>query len=127
MPPRRARAGFTIVELLMAAGIFGTVSLALLSFTSTSVRLIIRNLATNHSHETLRTSGQRMLADLHNAASRFRLVNFNGTTYTDVPVPVATSNQDPISGQCPQRARERRSFPSARGRPLPGRREYCRR
>ena len=104
MRSKRSIAGFTLVELLVASGVFGAVTLALLAFMSTSVRLIIRNLATNHSHETARISSQRMLNDLHDASSRFQLISLSGTTYTDVtpsvtgiwsPFPAITSARAP--------------------------------
>ena len=88
----RSRA-FTLTELLMAMGVFGTVMAALAAFGATSIRLIARNLATNHSHETMRISDLSLVADLHDAASPFRLVEFNGTTYTDA-TPTVTSDQD---------------------------------
>lgn len=95
MKTRRLSA-FSLVELLMALGSFATVTVVLLSFTSTSARLISRNLATNHGHETIRTSSQRLLADMHSAASAFRLMSFNGSTFSDV-TPTATTDRDPLN------------------------------
>ncbi|HYR58632.1 MAG TPA: prepilin-type N-terminal cleavage/methylation domain-containing protein, partial [Chthoniobacteraceae bacterium] len=92
-----AIAGFTITELLVAIAVFGMVAVGLVSFSSTALRLIARNLATNHSHEVMRISNQQLLRDLHDAASPFCLVNFDGATYTDV-VATASSNQDPFTG-----------------------------
>jgi type II secretory pathway pseudopilin PulG len=74
---------FTLVEMLIAAGIFSMVTVALLAFGATSSRLIARNLATNHSHETMRVSDLALLRDLHDASSPFRLVDSDGTTYAD--------------------------------------------
>ena len=89
---------FTLVEMLIATAIFSIISIALIAFGSTSVRLIARNLATNHSHETMRISDLALLNDLHDAASPFRLVDFNGTTYSDVTA-TATTDQDSLTQQ----------------------------
>ena len=90
---RRTRSAFTLIEMMVAMAIFAMVSLALFSFTSTSLRLVARNLATNHSHQWIRLSDQQLLHDLHNSASAFVLVNYNGTTYSDV-TPSPTSDVD---------------------------------
>jgi prepilin-type N-terminal cleavage/methylation domain-containing protein len=89
---------FTLVELLVASAVFAMVTVALLSFGATSSRLIARNLATNHSHETMRVSDLTLLRDLHDAASPFRLVDFDGTTYTDAS-PTATTDLDALTQQ----------------------------
>lgn len=98
MRASRSVAAFTLIELLTAAGVFGVVTVALLSFTSTSLRFFIRNIATNHSHDVARIAAQRIIADMHDSASRFVLINFNGTTYSDV-TPVTSSDLDPLSGK----------------------------
>ena len=67
-------------------------------FASTAMRLVIRNLATNHGHEASRISAQRILSDLHDAASPFRLVTYDGTNYADAPVSI-TSDQDVCTQQ----------------------------
>src|SRR5260221_919378 len=90
-------AGFTLTELLVAAATFGMVAVGLASFSSTALRLVARNLATNHSHEVMRISNQQLLRDLHDAASPFCLVNFDGTTYSDVTA-TASADQDPFTG-----------------------------
>ena len=97
MHPLRNRA-FTLVEMLVAAAIFSIISIGLIAFGSTSVRLIARNLATNHSHETMRISDLALLNNLHDAASPFRLVDFNGTTYSDMTA-TATADQDVLTQQ----------------------------
>ena len=79
--------------MMISIGIFSLVSLALLAFGATSSRLIARNLATNHSHETMRISDLELAHDLHNSASAFRLIDFDGTTYTDSS-PTATTDRD---------------------------------
>jgi hypothetical protein len=84
------------MELIVAMGVFAAISLALLSFSQTAVRMISRNFATNHSHEAVRISKLKLLDDLHDAASPFRLFTFNGTTYAD-DTPTATANQEPLS------------------------------
>src|ERR1700676_1732600 len=94
----RTRNAFTFVELLIAMLVFSLVSVGLFTFTSTSLRLIARNLATNHTHECMRISGQQLLYDLHKSASAFLLVNFDGTNYTDVS-PTATTDVDPFTQQ----------------------------
>ena len=91
-----ARAGFTLVEMLVATGIFSGITVALLTFEQTSVRLAMRNLATNHGHESTRISGLEMLKEFHEAASPFRLFAFDGTNYADSN-PTVTTNQEPLS------------------------------
>lgn len=72
-----------MVELLAAAAVFGSITVALMLYTSTSARMVGRNLATNHSHENIRVASQRIMDTLHDAASPFVLVNFDGTNYSD--------------------------------------------
>lgn len=90
--------GFTLIEVAVATSIFAIMSLGLLAITSTTTRLMARNLATNHSHEAVRTSGQRMMTELHDAASPFSLIAYNGTTYSTVS-PVVSGDLDPLSRQ----------------------------
>lgn len=87
---------FTLIELLVASAVFASVTVGLLSFSQVSLRLISRNLATNHSHDTARISELRLLEDVHDAASPFRLFTFDGTTYTDLD-PAATTDQEPLA------------------------------
>jgi prepilin-type N-terminal cleavage/methylation domain-containing protein len=95
MKQSRSRA-FSLVELLVAIAIFAGVTVAMLSFSQTAMRLVARNFATNHSHEAVRLSNLQMLDDFHNAASPFRLFTFDGTSYTDVTTTV-TTDQEPLS------------------------------
>ncbi len=88
---QRTDRGFTIVELIASTAAFTTLGLALFSFIWTSTRLVARNLATNHGHSSVLVAEQRLIADLHAAGSAIRLVNFNGTTYSDV---TATKSSD---------------------------------
>ena len=87
---------FTIVELIVATAVFAGVTAALMTFGFTSLRLFARNLSVNHSHEAVRTSDLQMLRDLHDSASAFRLMNFDGTTYSDLD-PAATTDVDPLT------------------------------
>lgn len=96
--PRHFHRGFTLLELLVSTAIFSTVALGVVAFMGTSMGLIIRNLSTNHTHDTIRGSGTRLLTELHGAASRFRLLNFDGTNYTDAS-PTATSDRDTLTQQ----------------------------
>jgi hypothetical protein len=84
--------------MLVAASVFAGVTVAMLSYGQTALRLFSRNLATNHSHEAVRTAEIRMLEELHDSASAFRLFNFNGTTYTDA-TPTATTDKELLSQQ----------------------------
>jgi hypothetical protein len=93
-PPTRS--AFSIVELLIATSVFAGVTIAMLSYSQTAIRLVSRNFATNHSHDSVRISELRMLEDLHDSACPFRLFNFNGTTFTDA-TPTATTDQEPLS------------------------------
>jgi prepilin-type N-terminal cleavage/methylation domain-containing protein len=95
---RRRIHGFTLVEMLVAAAIFSMVTVGLLTFGATSSRLIARNLATNHSHETMRISDLALLRGLHDAASPFRLVDFDGTAYSDAD-PAPSPDRDALTQQ----------------------------
>ncbi len=89
--PRSRRAAFTLLETLFASSLFAAITVGLLAFSSTAVRMIARNLATNHTHEIVRTSDQQLLHDLHDSGSPFRLVNFDGITYSDATVSATAS------------------------------------
>lgn len=93
---RTTRSAFSIVEMLIAASVFAGVTVAMLSYSQVAVRLISRNLATNHSHDSVRLSEIQLLEDLHDSASQFRLFNFNGTAYTDA-TPTVTTDQEVLS------------------------------
>lgn len=85
----RTRA-FTLVEMMVASAAFAIFSAGMMMYASSALRMAARNLATNHSHETARGSLERLLSEVHQSASRFQLINFNGTTYTDVAATVTT-------------------------------------
>jgi len=94
---RRLRtAAFTLPELTIGAVVFSFTALMAAAFLASSARLVGRNFTTNHSHDTVRNSSQRLLADLHNAGSGFRLLDFNGTAYTDA-TPSVTADRDQLS------------------------------
>jgi len=92
---RRTRA-LTLAETMVAVTVFSSVSLGLLSFGQASMQLVARNLATNLSHDSARISEMRLLSDLHESASPFRLFTFNGSTFTDLD-PAVTTDQDSLS------------------------------
>jgi hypothetical protein len=94
----RPDSAFTIAELIVAGGVSMILSVAVMIYTSSALRMVARNLATNHSHETARGSIQRLLSDVHNSASRFQLMNFDGTNYTDVTATVS-SDRDAYTQQ----------------------------
>jgi hypothetical protein len=83
--------------MLVAASVFSLVLLSLYGFSSFALRMVSRNLATNHTHEVVRFSDLQLKRYLHEAGSAFRLVNFDGTTYTDL-TPTATADTDTSSG-----------------------------
>ena len=87
---------FTIVELIVATAVFAGVTVALMTFSQTSLGLFARNLSVNHSHDSVRIADQQILRDLHNAASNFRLMSFDGTTYADIS-PAATTDVDKLT------------------------------
>ncbi len=95
---RNLSAGYTLVELMVATALGSLLLAGLVLFSSTALRLISRNFATNHGHDAARGSFERMVADLHNAASTLSLVSFDGTTYSDVSATVS-ADQDPYTGQ----------------------------
>ncbi len=95
---RKQHSAFTVAELIIAGSVMVILSVGIMSYTSSTMRMVARNLATNHSHEAARGSLERMLSEVHNSASRFQLMNFDGTTYTDVTATV-TSDQDAYSRQ----------------------------
>lgn len=94
--PSHSQAGFTLIELFIACSIGAVIAAGALVFGAFGVRLMARNMATNHSHDTIRVSVERMISDLHGSASVLQLVNYDGTSYTDA-TPVVTSDQDPFS------------------------------
>ncbi|EDY18600.1 hypothetical protein CfE428DRAFT_3985 [Chthoniobacter flavus Ellin428] len=94
----RVRSAYTLVELLVAMAIFSMVSVGLFAFASASLRMVGRNLATNHTHEVMRISDQELLYNLHASASAFQLITFDGTNYADAS-PTVTADQDPFTQQ----------------------------
>jgi len=95
---RHPTAAFTVAELLIASAVAVILSVGVMAFLSTTMRMVARNMATNHSHDTARAALQKVFAQIHQSASRFQLVSFDGTTYTDVTATV-TTDQDPYSQQ----------------------------
>src|SRR3954447_5938684 len=95
---RTSQAGFTLMELTIAAAISASIAIALGSFSLISARLAGRNLASNHGHSTIAIANQRLLRDVQNSGSPIQLMNFNGTTFTDVTA-TASADQDPMTGQ----------------------------
>ncbi|MEP6667976.1 MAG: type II secretion system protein [Chthoniobacter sp.] len=89
---------FTLVEMIVAGAITGILSAGVMIYSSSAIRMVTRNLATNHSHESARGSLERLFSEVHNSASRFQLINFNGITYTDVAA-VASSDKDAYTQQ----------------------------
>lgn len=98
---RRALSGFTLIEVLIATVLFTIVGMLLFSFGSMSMSLVSRNLATNHSHNEARLAGDRLIRDLHDSASLFTLLSFDGTAYSDVlsPTRVVPSRTEPVTGR----------------------------
>src|SRR5262245_39520634 len=84
---------FTLAELVIAAAVSVSLSVGFMYYFASALRLMARNLATNHSHETARGSLEKMLSQLHGSASRLQLVTYDGTNYTDVSA-AATTDQD---------------------------------
>src|SRR5882757_6456935 len=78
--------------------VFSMVSVGLFTFTSTSLRLVGRNLATNHTHEVMRISDQELLYNVHASATAFLLITFNGCTYAYAS-PTAGTDVDPFTQQ----------------------------
>ena len=95
---RLRQQAFTLAELIVATAVFAGVTVALMTFSQTTLRLFARNLSVNHSHDSVRIADQQILRDLHNAASNFRLMSFDGTTYTDV-TPSVTTDVDKLTGK----------------------------
>jgi hypothetical protein len=79
--------------MMVALAIFGVVSIGLFTFTAASMRLVGRNLATNHTHASMRISDQELLYNLHASASAFTLITYNGSTYADA-TPSSTTDVD---------------------------------
>lgn len=96
--PRKGTAAFTLAEMTVAAAVSIVLSLGILLYSSSALRMTARNLSTNHSHETARGALERLLSQVHNSAGRFQLVNYDGTTYSDFAATVS-SDQDAYSQQ----------------------------
>jgi len=95
---RTSQAGFTLMELMIASAISASVAIALGSFSLVSARLAGRNLASNHGHSSIAIANQRLLRDVQASGSSIQLMNFDGTTFTDVTAS-ASADQDPMTGQ----------------------------
>ncbi len=93
----QARA-FTLVEMIVAGAITAILSTGVMLYMSSALRMVARNLATNHSHESARGSMERFFSEVHSSASRFQLISFNGTSYSDVAA-VVSSDKDAYSQQ----------------------------
>ncbi len=89
---------FTLPELMVAAAVSAILSIGIIAYSSTALRMLIRNMATNHSHETARGSLEKLLSQVHNSATRLQLVTYDGTNYTDVTAAVS-ADQDPYTQQ----------------------------
>lgn len=111
---------FTLLELMVATGLFAIVGAGLFVFMTTAVRLIARNLATNHSHDAVRGSTQRMLADLHNSHCAFRLYQFDGATsvWSEIGTPVASTDTDPQTAELLSQRSNAVSFRKLAGGPF---------
>lgn len=96
--PVKSTRAFTLAELLVATLVFGIMSGGLVLYTSSALRMVARNFATNHSHETVRGSLERMFHEVHDSASRFQLMTFDGVKYTDVTATV-TGDKDAYTQQ----------------------------
>ncbi len=94
---RVQRSAFTLPELLIAAGVLGILVAGIMAFLATSTRLVGRNITTNHSHDSVRSSTQRMLNELHESGSAFTLINYDGSVYSEISSPAATSDRDQLS------------------------------
>ncbi|MDB6152898.1 MAG: hypothetical protein JWL90_1351 [Chthoniobacteraceae bacterium] len=103
--PGWSRGAFTLVEVIVATAVFSIISVALLGFMSMSMKMVSRNLATNHSHNEARLAASRLFNDLHSAASVFTLVNYDGSSNSDIsttisnPVAVDTLSGLTLSAQ----------------------------
>jgi hypothetical protein len=96
---RSFSSAFTLTELTVAMLAFTVAMIGLFTFLQTALRLVSRNVATNHSHDVVRNAELRMLRDLHDSASQFLLLNFDGTNYTPVASPTSTSDVEPYTQQ----------------------------
>ena len=95
----RTRSAFTFTEMLVGMAVFSIVSVALFIFTSTALRLVGRNMATNHSHEVMRTTDQELLYNLHASATAFHLVSWSGVMLADTMMPNGVSiGRPPANG-----------------------------
>jgi hypothetical protein len=75
--------------------VFSALMLGLIYYTVMISHMIARNMTVNHSHDTSRSTVERAWSDLHNSASYFVLMSYNGSTYTDVtPSYSSTSDVD---------------------------------
>ncbi len=77
--------------MVIASAIAGIMGAGIVLYSNASMRMVARNMATNHSHEVARGTFDRMLNDLHGASSRFNLLTFDGTNFVSSS---ATSGSD---------------------------------
>lgn len=94
---RHSRIAFTLAETMVALAVAAIVALGIIAYSGMALRMVSRNFAVNHGHDSARASWERLISDLHNSASQFTLFNVatsgTATTYTDVS-PTYTSSSD---------------------------------
>ena len=91
MRPLHSRSGFTLVELMVAAGmvvIFGSMAYVLLQ---SGLNLYARSFALNSSNELARNTLDRMTRDIHEAIERPVLVDNAGAKVALSSTPVSTA------------------------------------
>jgi prepilin-type N-terminal cleavage/methylation domain-containing protein len=87
MKVHRYDRAFTLLEMLVAAGLIGVVGLVLYSLLNLSTILGAKNTVINTIHEQTRVQVLDMLKDLHSAVSLPQLVNNDGITPWTSPTP----------------------------------------
>lgn len=87
MPPVAKTRGLTLIEVLMALGLFGVFGIAVYSMLNIGMILGAKNTAVNTAHQQARTAMLQMIQDLHSAVSLPALSDVNR-----VPIPNPSPN-----------------------------------
>ncbi len=94
-----SKAGFTLVEFMIASGIFSVVSAGLMSFSWLATQMIAKNLGVNQGHTSARYSNMRLWQEAHDSYSDFTLITFGANaTYVDSLAAATSADLDLICG-----------------------------
>ena len=89
---QRLPAAYTLVEMMVACGVFALATLGIWDCTRAVFFLAAKNTGINVSHEALQTSVDKLANDIRASLQVVDVANFDGTTFSDVNEATATGN-----------------------------------